>query len=210
MADRQLTPQNVTVTTATIEVKTLTLGKRQITQSVFRQLVEEPLVAEDGTFRGQPWGYVNHCPDKKVPDDNYTGRMIDCATSTDHRHVVWQKGDELRRSRVTHNITAFYGFSSDATDAVVQAAYCGNSHALPDWISARSNGEWRFKHDGMACDGLNLSQQYQPRHECPPAGTLDRALAVLTDEVVAERQLLASRRAAWTAVTELPQLFIAV
>lgn len=206
----RFTPQNVTVTTATIEVKTLTLGRRQITQSVFRQLVEEQLVEEDGTFRGQPWGYVNHCPDKKIPADDLSGRMIDCATSGDHRHVVWQKNDELRRSRVSRHIAAFYGFSSDAADDVVQAAYCGNDHKLPDWISTRSAREWRFKHDGMTCDAINLSQRYQSGHTCPPFGALDRARAILTDEVAAEKELVAAQRAVWKAVTELPQLFIAV
>jgi hypothetical protein len=27
------------------------------------------LIDDNGSFRGQPWGYINHCPDKKAADD---------------------------------------------------------------------------------------------------------------------------------------------
>ncbi|MFG3136081.1 hypothetical protein ACGFZA_07645 [Streptomyces sp. NPDC048211] len=84
---RQLTTQNATITTAAVEVKTLTISGKQVTLAVFRQLKEEPLIADDGTLRGEPWGTVNYHPDK-------------CAAGSGHLHVVWQKGTEIRRSRV--------------------------------------------------------------------------------------------------------------
>lgn len=84
----QLTTQNATITTATIEVKALTIGARQVTLAVFRQLREEPLIAEGGTLNGAPWGTVNYHPDK-------------CADAKEHLHVVWQQGDELRRAYVS-------------------------------------------------------------------------------------------------------------
>jgi hypothetical protein len=75
------------VRTATITVRALTIDRRQVTLAVFRQLQEEPLVDVDGgTFRGLPWGRVNYCPDRRA-----------CSSSR-HLHVVWQKGDELRRA----------------------------------------------------------------------------------------------------------------
>lgn len=84
---KQLTVQNATVTTATIEVKTLTIGARQVTQGIFKQLIEEPLTAEDGTLNGVPWGHVTWHPDK-------------CGDDSDHWHVVWQSGQNLRRSQI--------------------------------------------------------------------------------------------------------------
>lgn len=84
---KQLTTQDATITTAAVEVKALTISGRQVTQSVFRQLLEEPLIAEDGTLNGQPWGMVNYHPDR-------------CGDRDPHWHVVWQKDDELRRSHV--------------------------------------------------------------------------------------------------------------
>lgn len=85
----QLTTQNATITTATIEIQALTIGRKQVTQSVFRQLPEEPLIAEDGTLNGTPWGTVNYHPDKCGDNERK------------HWHVVWQRGTELRRSRIT-------------------------------------------------------------------------------------------------------------
>lgn len=210
MTDR-LTPQNVTVTTATIEVRTLTLGNRQITQSVFRQLQEESLVDGDGNFRGQPWGFVNHCPDKKVPDDNLTGTMIECASGPAHRHVVWQKGDELRRSRVVTYVSAHRGaFWDDATDAIAQAAYCANDHVMPAWVIRHGSDSYVFEHDGVRCIGYNLSKRWDAGHECPSVDALPAARARLTEAITSERALAVAQRAAWKAVLKLPQLFIAV
>jgi hypothetical protein len=83
----QLTVHNAQVSTATVEIKTLTISGKQVTLAVFRQLQEELLVAEDGTLNGVPWGRVNYCPGK-------------CADVAEHWHVVWQQGDELRRASV--------------------------------------------------------------------------------------------------------------
>ncbi|MFD0422424.1 hypothetical protein [Streptomyces parvus] len=84
---KQLTTQNATITTATVEVKTLTISGKQVTLAVFRQLKEERLIAEDGTLNGEPWGSVNYHPDE-------------CSAAAEHLHVVWQKGNELRRAYV--------------------------------------------------------------------------------------------------------------
>lgn len=84
---KQLTTQNATITTAAVELKTLTVSGKQVTLAVFRQLREEPLIADDGTLNGVPWGTVNYHPDK-------------CGDEASHWHVVWQRGSELRRSHV--------------------------------------------------------------------------------------------------------------
>jgi hypothetical protein len=82
-----LTVHNAEIHTASVEIKTLTLKGRQVTLAVFRQLRESPLVAEDGTLNGVPWGVVNYHPDK-------------CAGARAHWHVVWQRGVDLLRSAV--------------------------------------------------------------------------------------------------------------
>lgn len=86
MTTKQLTVHNASVNTMAIEVKTLTIGARQVTQGIFRQLIEEPLIAEDGTLNGVPWGHVTWHPDKCSGDD--------------HWHIVWQRGEDLRRAQV--------------------------------------------------------------------------------------------------------------
>jgi hypothetical protein len=76
------------IKTMSVSVKALTLNNRQMTLSTFRQLLEEDLINHDGTLNGVPWGSVNYCPDKQ------------CGGPEKHWHVVWQKGDELRRDTI--------------------------------------------------------------------------------------------------------------
>ncbi|MFF9664059.1 hypothetical protein ACF1FY_18415 [Streptomyces althioticus] len=96
MTGKQLTPQNATVTTATIQVRALTIGKKQVTLAVFRQLEDEDIIRPlDAGLAGEPWGRVNYHPDK-------------CADEKEHIHVVWQKGDELRRATVYAPSVAAY------------------------------------------------------------------------------------------------------
>ncbi|WP_433542029.1 hypothetical protein ACQP10_38400 (plasmid) [Streptosporangium sandarakinum] len=82
-----LTLHNAEITTATVEIKTLTVSGKQVTLAVFRQLQEAALVNDDGTLNGTPWGTVNYHPDK-------------CADTAEHLHIVWQDGLDLRRARV--------------------------------------------------------------------------------------------------------------
>jgi hypothetical protein len=79
------------IKTMSVSVKALTLNNRQMTLSTFRQLLEEDLINHDGTLNGVPWGSVNYCPDKQ------------CGGPEKHWHVVWQKGDELRRDTILAN-----------------------------------------------------------------------------------------------------------
>ena len=82
-----LNVQNAQVSTVKVEIKTLTISGKQVTLAVFRQLIEEQLIMEDGRRKGVAWGTVNYHPDQ-------------CRDYAPHWHVVWQLGDELRRSKV--------------------------------------------------------------------------------------------------------------
>ena len=74
------------ITTATVEIQTLTINGKQMTLAVFRQLQQEDIFDEEkGRLKGVPWGIVNY----------FWG---DCQPN--HLHVVWQKGNELRRACV--------------------------------------------------------------------------------------------------------------
>lgn len=90
------------IQTATIAIRALTIGNRQMTQSVFRQLKAEPLIDEEtAELRGEPWGTVNYF---------WNG----CGLEEKHLHVVWQKGDELRRSCIPpsyHSLAEFWSLT---------------------------------------------------------------------------------------------------
>lgn len=100
-----LTTETAEITTAAVEIKTLTIRGKQVTLAVFRQLEEKPLLAETGNLNGVPWGRVNYHPDK-------------CADTGEHMHLVWQEGNELRRARVATN-PHFGSISPDSADRYV-------------------------------------------------------------------------------------------
>jgi hypothetical protein len=85
-----LTVENAEIKTASITISTLTVSGRQVTLAVFRQLREERLIEQDGRLNGIPWGTINYHPDG-------------CAGHRPHVHVVWQLGNELRRSQIYTN-----------------------------------------------------------------------------------------------------------
>lgn len=85
--NRVINVHDASIKTATVEIKSLTVSGRQVTMGVFRQLLNEDVIdPATATLRGIPWGTVNYFP-KPCQD-------------ADHLHVVWQKGDELRRACV--------------------------------------------------------------------------------------------------------------
>lgn len=71
----------------TVEVKSLVVGRKQLTLSLMRQFIEEPIIDEEAMLlRGVPWGFINYFwgDDKDKTPENFI-------------HLIWQKGDELRR-----------------------------------------------------------------------------------------------------------------
>jgi hypothetical protein len=85
MTKQVITTNDVTIKQAVIEVKVLKIGKRQVTQAVFKQLPEEPIIHErTGELLGEAWGRVNY--------------HVGCSGAYEHLHVVWQRGNLLYRS----------------------------------------------------------------------------------------------------------------
>jgi hypothetical protein len=83
---RVIDVRDAQIKTASVEIKSLTVSGKQVTQAVFKQLIRERIIApETAELRGVAWGLVNYFPKPCKPD---------------HLHVVWQKGDELRRDCV--------------------------------------------------------------------------------------------------------------
>jgi hypothetical protein len=212
-----LTVHNAELKTAAVELKTLTISGKQVTLAVFRQLREEPLIAEDGTLNGVPWGIVNYHPDK-------------CGDASEHRHVVWQHGSELRRSAIYApggvwiksrwagafaEVAIAEGMSQYSSDRRNRWGVRIEKHlrySVHD--EARSDAIW-FTYEGIGFIGEVLppfSMAFIGRGGRDGLG--ERAAAIvgphgcaadLLDMLPAEEY-----RAAWTALGDLPQLFIAV
>ena len=85
---KALAMNEVTILQASIEVKVIKIGNRQVTLSVFRQLPEGMVIHQvDCQIMGVPWGRVNY--------------HVDCEKAADHHfHVVFQRDGKLFRSIV--------------------------------------------------------------------------------------------------------------
>lgn len=192
----QLTVYNAQISTATVEIKTLTVTGKQVTLAVFRQLLDEPLIAEDGALNGVPWGTVNYHPDK-------------CGDGGQHLHVVWQKGDELRRSRVDAPAWWDQWFYSEGADDLIQAAYCLRGHDREDgWLryrwedgGARGYGI-RFELDGMRCETV-----WEPKradgHECRTQEDYERELGWVRADIAEEKKRRACINDHWKVLGDL-------
>jgi len=93
MAPENIGATELVITTVTVEVKILTIGGKQVTLEMFRQLPQEHVIdPETLEFRGPLWGRVHY----------FWG---ECAEKEEagHFHIVWQKGSELRRACVEEN-----------------------------------------------------------------------------------------------------------
>lgn len=213
----QLTTMNATITTAAVEVKTLTISGKQVTLAVFRQLREEPLIAEDGTLNGVPWGIVNYHPDK-------------CGDAKEHLHVVWQHGDELRRAYVRAPRHAAHAHpAAGALVTVLVANGLNRADNPPDiklydgmltgsgtlWALVEGSGV-QFRHS-VSKDCCNAFFEYGPHGEhCRKrlrdklnhsGDDLDDLAGKFADDLNAVAD---AYKASWRSLSDLPQLFIAV
>lgn len=105
---KKIQQNETTVASVAVEVKTIIIGGRQFTKGLYAQVRSECIIDyDDCTLRGIPWGYI-HLHDK------------DCGGIMDHLHVVWQKGDELRKATVVMS-WVFLSHYADLKDIVEDA-----------------------------------------------------------------------------------------
>lgn len=227
----KLTVHNAQITTATVEIKTLTISGKQVTLAVFRQLREEPLIANDGTLNGVPWGTVNYHPGK-------------CGDTSPHWHVVWQQGSELLRATVGRREGLYYQrWGSEQFDTFYSLCCAAQLHGdLPErWFAGKPIPKpgtwtqdliWRGQHCGLDAEATArhsvvqaargpafgggesaldaMDEDFRPLTGPVPR---ERAIERLWEIVKAQGNAEVARRGRWKdareAISDLPQLFIA-
>lgn len=206
---KQLTVHNATVTTAAVEVKTLTISGKQVTLAVFRQLREENLIGEDGNFLGEPWGYVNYHPDK-------------CADEKEHLHVVWQRDGDLLRSKVMAPWAACHEHPAAglyAESVIAEGLTLGASTEYGLRVNASVRGDFE-PYAWLTYKGVLFQGKVRPTFVRAFQGQLSTSIAhaemsAICGEGWEAREVLdqlpaAEYQRSWRLVNELPQLFIAV
>jgi hypothetical protein len=130
---RVIDVREASLKTAQVEIKSLTVSGKQVTLAVFRQLVEEPFM-EPGELEvaGTAWGFVSYHPDK-------------CSEGARHTHVVWQKGDELRRASVRPN--QIHGWAATERDELLNLVRLGVVRGLEEGAAlemSEAQGRWQI------------------------------------------------------------------
>lgn len=210
-----ITVHEAQVTTAAVEIKTITVRGKQVTLALFRQLKEEPLVNDEGQFVGTAWGVVNYHPGK-------------CAEERVHLHVVWQKGDELRRARLDDPKDEG-PFWPEQGDEYLQLLYnweerkwwspsgketaesaCWAYPSPPEGLFV-TRGRALFDIEGLRCAGYPPEREDKMTFEemAHLEGLRQDILYSLSQQALHEQVIRQRRRHRWDEVMALPQLFIA-
>ncbi|MFE7803992.1 hypothetical protein ACFU51_04860 [Streptomyces sp. NPDC057430] len=207
------TPGITSIETATVQIQTLNIGSKQMTLSIFRQLIEEPAISAVGRIQGKPWGTVNYHPDR-------------CDDAKEHLHVVWQSGDQLRRSFVRPPERAYLRHplvSEFVTARIYEGARRGTALAAHGDLKIYRSADTReisatvYAHGVLfACHVSELALAVFGRN----GGSTDQAEQLPADFQDAYKRPLRSSaevavllpveayKAAWRELSTLPQLFI--
>lgn len=110
---KPLMAEEATIQERQITVKVLTIGTKQVTQTLYQQLIEKDPIVDDETAELDDavtlWGWVNVC----TPE---------CKGKTDaHYHIIYEKSGVLRRARISQAFMAPLTFGSDLRARLNQA-----------------------------------------------------------------------------------------
>jgi hypothetical protein len=97
------------------------------------------LITDDGTLNGVPWGRVNYHSD-------------DCSHLSDHWHVVWQLGDELRRAYIRSRFADDH-WHSPTTDLFSELCLAADAVGRP----YPNNPYWD---EQSATEAMQMEEQY--------------------------------------------------
>jgi len=88
LANATIPVEEASIQRRQLTVEVLTLDKRQVTQSLYKQIVEEDVIDQyTGTIKGIVWGWVN--------------LHNDCHhMNGEHFHAIWEDNGNLKRSYV--------------------------------------------------------------------------------------------------------------
>lgn len=110
----------------TVTVQVLTIGKKQVTQTLYRQLVEENVIDDaTGKLKGDVWGWVNM-------------HVGECDEKKNHLHVIWEREGQLRRACSYEQWKESVAYQNGRQDfARLAHAYIGyialEGNTFPNW-----------------------------------------------------------------------------
>lgn len=229
-----LTTHEATVQTAQVEIQVLKVGKKQVTMGLFRQLPLQPLLHRTTLVRqGNAWGHVNYwwVEDGSPPSSGTRLHVVWEAGGALYRDIVTKEPEwryrnawRLREEALMTNLFLAW------------LATAGTEEVIEQWSSIHQGAitiDGKALHVAIPDECRGVVQRYEARLAAPGAHSHD-----VNDIDQAYRDLLQSRdllgksqeqlygeveshqvkvqryrerwEAEWTALSLLPQLFIAV
>jgi hypothetical protein len=195
------------IESATVQIRTLSVGSKTMTQGIYRQLRELSVINAAGRTDGTPWGTVNHHTADCNPDE--------------HIHVVWQMGDELRKDYVRSPLDARFEhpMANQYVMALIAegAGRCDINSPLRLFRSddVRDGARARVFVEGMLFlarvprDFLSAWERgYADFDELNAKAIEHYETALRPTGEIAEQLPIESYKASWRALNQLPQLFI--
>lgn len=112
LANATIPVEDASIQRRQVTVEVLTLDKRQVTQSFYKQLVCDTDVIDTETceLKGKVWGWVN--------------LHIDCDVDRSHLHVIWEKEGRLYRSCTYYDCSQFMYIHSRSHLHNLTRLYC--------------------------------------------------------------------------------------
>ncbi len=193
-----LTIKEANISTLAVELKAIHINSKQMTLSVFRQIQEENCFDENFNLLGLAWGTVNYYWDK-CPQDNESVL-----------HIVWQKGDELRRCR--------FGDIQEERHIISQFTYENKKRleSIERWLAENWVQFFDYIHDEYKLHRPESyhnkeGEQYKKSQELKEKLLVE--VPILKSKIISGEEkakiYIINRRAAYQKIASLPQLYIA-
>ncbi|HTI15182.1 MAG TPA: hypothetical protein VL461_11545 [Dictyobacter sp.] len=129
--------EDVAVQERQVTIKVLTVGTKQITQSLYKQMVQEDVIDyQTGLLKGHVWGWVN------LHDG--------CAPPSNHLHAIWEDHGQLKRSHTIEDHQKNKVYDKLSRDlATLTYAYIGQ--ATIEGILTERPDDSQFQGDTKLC-----------------------------------------------------------
>lgn len=187
---KNITTENASLKTATVEIKCLSVSGKQMTLAVFRQLPLKKLINSDTlALSGVPWGRVNYCT-KECEDVQGV-----------HLHIVWQEGSCLYRDILSSRAPSLTEYLEHKHPAIAQESVKvgAENWSLAYAVLSFSANQLRI---------LQNDDAYPERLTIKPSDA--NRLASFDGDVQTYQVHLDKWRSLFSALSNLDQLFIAV
>ena len=137
-ASQDFKVENLAISTATIEIKTITLNRKRLTQSVFRQIQEEPVFSVFSMW--------NNLGKNTPPTECLRGNVLGFVNyfwkeAQGELHILWEWNGKLRRSLLAPTSTLRWKGTLETIDREEQKLFQKYEKNYQEWCREQADEE---------------------------------------------------------------------